>query len=153
METKSNINYIKGDATSPVGPGTKIIVHVCNNVGAWGAGFTGALSKKWKDPEAVYRSINVQDLKLGSSTLVGVEDDIWVANMIGQEGTIGMSERPPIRYTAVRQALLNINTVAHRTNASIHMPRIGCGLAGGKWEEIQKIIEDVVSVDVYVYDL
>jgi O-acetyl-ADP-ribose deacetylase (regulator of RNase III) len=84
---------------------------------------------------------------------VGVEDDIWVANMIGQEGTIGMSERPPIRYTAVRQALLNINTVAHRTNASIHMPRIGCGLAGGKWEEIQKIIEDVVSVDVYVYDL
>jgi hypothetical protein len=33
------------------------------------------------------------------------------------------------------------------------MPRIGCGLAGGQWSEIEKIIQDVCSVDVYVYDL
>ncbi len=35
------------------------------------------------------------------------------------------------------------------------MPRIGCGLAGGKWEEIEKIIIRTLihrQVDVYVYD-
>jgi hypothetical protein len=36
------------------------------------------------------------------------------------------------------------------------MPRIGAGLAGGKWDDIQPIIQDVLcsqGVDVYVYDL
>jgi hypothetical protein len=29
------IKYIKGDATSPIAIGDKIIVHVCNDVGGW----------------------------------------------------------------------------------------------------------------------
>jgi hypothetical protein len=36
------------------------------------------------------------------------------------------------------------------------MPRIGCGLAGGKWEEIEPIIdEELISIGVVVtvYDL
>jgi hypothetical protein len=33
------------------------------------------------------------------------------------------------------------------------MPRFGCGLAGGKWSEIEPIIERALpDVDVYVYD-
>jgi hypothetical protein len=40
--------------------------------------------------------------------------------------------------------------------ASVHMPRIGCGLAGGKWEEIEPIIERTLvakGMTVVVYDL
>jgi hypothetical protein len=36
------------------------------------------------------------------------------------------------------------------------MPRIGCGLAGGRWELIDPIIDDELvtrGVDVTVYDL
>ena len=33
------INYLKGDATVPLGDGPKIIVHVCNDIGEWGKGF------------------------------------------------------------------------------------------------------------------
>ena len=39
--------------------------------------------------------------------------------------------------------------------ASVHMPRIGCGLAGGKWEEIEPIITDELTsqgIEVSVYD-
>ena len=39
--------------------------------------------------------------------------------------------------------------------AAIHMPRIGCGLAGGDWSEIEPIIHDELSkhdVAVTVYD-
>ena len=48
-----------------------------------------------------------------------------------------------------------VSQEAAARNASVHMPRIGCGLAGGKWEKIEPIIEaELVTkgVDVYVYD-
>ena len=40
------IIYLKGDATSPQVSGYKIIVHICNNRGSWGAGFVMAISEK-----------------------------------------------------------------------------------------------------------
>lgn len=146
------IKYIIGDATEPQGEGTKIICHVCNNVGAWGAGFVLAVSKKWKEPEAAYREMT--ERKLGTVMIIPVEKDILVANMIAQHG-VGCNETglPPIRYGAVRAALAAVNDLAYKINATIHMPRIGCGLAGGRWEDIEQIIKDVASVDVIVYDL
>ena len=29
------INYVKGDATTPIGTGDKIICHITNDIGAW----------------------------------------------------------------------------------------------------------------------
>jgi len=37
----------------------------------------------------------------------------------------------------------------------VHMPRIGCGLAGGKWEKIEPIILSELidkGINVFVYD-
>lgn len=45
---------------------------------------------------------------------------------------------------------------AMEQKASIHMPRIGCGLAGGKWELIEQIIKEELidkEIAVTVYDL
>lgn len=50
------IEYRTGDATAPVGTGPKIIVHVCNDIGAWGRGFVMAISKRWSEPERRYRA-------------------------------------------------------------------------------------------------
>ncbi len=50
------INYVVGDATQPIGEGPKIIVHVCNDVGAWGCGFVLALSERWPVTEQRYRA-------------------------------------------------------------------------------------------------
>lgn len=47
------IQYIKGDATYPerITPESiKIIVHIVNDMGAWGAGFVLALNKRWNKP-------------------------------------------------------------------------------------------------------
>ena len=36
------------------------------------------------------------------------------------------------------------------------MPRIGCGLAGGDWNKVEKIINETLidkGIEVYVYDL
>ena len=150
--TMAKIIYLKGDATAPIGDGKKIIVHVCNDVGAWGAGFVMALSKKWAAPEAAYRAMS--NRTLGTVELVRVEPDTWVANMIAQTDIKRAPDGiPPIRYAAVRAALAQVNDLAYRHKATLHMPRIGCGLAGGEWDLIESIVRDVMSVDVYVYDL
>lgn len=149
------IHYVIGDATQPQGDGKKIIVHICNDIGAWGAGFVLAISKKWRAPEEAYRAL--KKYFLGQVQFIKVEDDITVANMVAQHGVSRMgfddSDEPPIRYAAVRVCLNEVNRKAYTTGSSIHMPRIGCGLAGGSWDEIEKIIKDVASVPVYVYDL
>ncbi|MBN1183451.1 MAG: Appr-1-p processing protein [Bacteroidales bacterium] len=148
------INYLIGDATNPVGSGIKIICHICNDANKWGAGFVIAISKKWKAPEESYRSMSADERILGHVRVVQVEDDIVVANMIGQHG-VGLDKNgnPPIRYAAVREALMSVDILANVVGATLHMPRIGCGLAGGRWEEIEKIIHEVITVDTYVYDL
>lgn len=150
----NEIHYIKGDATNPVREGKKIICHICNDIGAWGAGFVMALSARWDDPEDSYRNMPKELRKLGHVMIVPVENDILVANMIAQHG-VGYDAAgcAPIRYHAVREALTAVNKLAVEIGATLHMPRIGCGLAGGRWNEIEMIIKDVVTVDVYVYDL
>jgi len=40
-------------------------------------------------------------------------------------------------------------------HASVHMPRIGCGLAGGRWDRIEPLIDTALcqrGVPVTVYD-
>jgi O-acetyl-ADP-ribose deacetylase (regulator of RNase III) len=149
---KVNITYLKGDATQPQGDGNKIICHICNDKGRWGAGFVLALSKRWSAPEDAYRK--EKQHFLGETMIVPVENDISVANMVAQHDTqYSPDGLAPIRYGALRACLAAVNDIAYRTNATLHMPRIGTGLAGGRWEEIEVILKDVVSVDTFVYDL
>jgi len=75
--------------------------------------------------------------------------------MIGQHLIWNTEEGPPIRYEAVEKCLQSVAAKARELNATIHMPRIGCGLAGGKWEEIEQIIQETLcaaGVEVFVYD-
>jgi O-acetyl-ADP-ribose deacetylase (regulator of RNase III) len=153
------INYLKGDATKPLVEGNKIIVHICNDIGGWGAGFVLAVSKRWKAPEMDYRKWfkSNKNFKLGEVEFVEVEQDLWVANLIGQHDIYRDKKgNPPIRYEAVEAGLYKIASFALEKKASIHMPRIGCGLAGGKWEQIEPIILNTLiqkNISVNVYDL
>ena len=155
----AKLNYLIGDATSPQINGNKIIVHVCNDIGGWGKGFVLAISKKWKEPEQQYREWfkSTENFNLGNVQLVQVEKDIWIANLIGQH-KINKNENgnPPIRYEAILKGLEKVSCFAIDKNASVHMPRIGCGLAGGTWEQIEPLInKSLIEKDIvtYVYDL
>ena len=124
------IHYCIGDAVYPNFTGNIIIPHICNDIGGWGAGFVLAISKRWKLPEQKYyewyKSNN--NFRLGEVQFVKVEDNIIIANMIAQKDIIPKNGIPPI----------------------------GCGLAGGHWIEIEKIINDTLikeNINVWVYDL
>lgn len=150
---------MKGDATSPQTENTAIIAHICNDIGAWGAGFVLAITKRWPQPEACYRGWHAGEyeppFELGEVQLVQVESDLWVANMIGQRGLLGDGNTIPLKYDAVGTALENLANMAVDLDAEVHMPRIGCGLAGGSWSRIEPLIQrslDKVDVRVFVYD-
>lgn len=152
------INYVIGDATRPIGDGNKLIVHCCNDIGGWGSGFVLAISRRWFQPEREYRAWakSGENFLLGAVQFVQVEDDITVANMIGQHGIRGQSEGPPIRYPAIESCLKNVAQYAKDIEASVHGCRFGAGLAGGSWPEVEKIIERTLIVDgisVTIYDL
>ena len=155
------IKYVKGDATNPIGNGNKIIIHCCNDCGKWGAGFVLALSKRWKEPEVQYRKwgngyISRPPYLLGEVQFVNVEDDVVVANMIGQHGVGSVNGSVPIRYPAIAKCLGKVAEVAQRHGASIHAPRFGAGLAGGDWETIEALIVKILcdkDIQVTIYDL
>ncbi|MFC8721464.1 macro domain-containing protein [Kitasatospora sp. NPDC057198] len=154
------ITYLRGDATAPQGKGPRIIAHVCNDLGGWGKGFVLALSRRWPEPEAAFRRWHREragnDFGLGALQLVQVGPQLWVANLVGQRGIrTGRSTGVPVRYEAIDAALAKLAPEARRLGASVHMPRIGCGLAGGKWERVEPLITARLTdrgVPVTVYD-
>ena len=161
--SESGVRYLIGDATRPQGDGLKIIVHCCNNLGAWGAGFVLALSKRWSRPEREYLRWAEDHGRerfreaLGATQLVPVAHDIWVANIVGQDGLRGVGNTPPIRYEAIAHGFKIISKYSAEhpdLNISVHGPRLGCGLAGGDWAEIEALlkrhfIDNRIAVTIY----
>lgn len=150
------ITYLIGDAAEPRGDGFKIIAHVVNDVGAWGAGFSGALSAKWPQARDSYIAWKRNGtLALGTVSFERLETDLAVAHMCAQWGLPSRSHRTPCKPSALYRCLSTLGAVCRaRYVASVHMPRIGCGLGGRTWGEVEPIIKETLAdVDVFVYDL
>ncbi|MER5554479.1 macro domain-containing protein [Streptomyces sp. NPDC002793] len=155
----SGITYVRGDATSPQGKGVKLIVHCCNDLGGWGKGFVLALSRRWPGPETAYRRWHREragnDFGLGAVQFVQVEPYIRVANMVGQRGIRTGGKGVPVRYEAIDAGLDKVAVEAAEIGASVHMPRIGCGLAGGTWSRVEPLVTGRLvdrGIEVTVYD-
>lgn len=153
----TGIVYVTGDASLVT---SGVIAHVCNDVGAWGAGFTRSLSKAHPTVEAEYRRWSKQsDFDLGENQIVQVSDSLLVCNMVAQHGLPSKQRRilgdVPLQLDALDVCLLNLSDSCRQWNAStVHMPRIGCGLAGGKWEDVEPLIQQRLgNLTVFVYDL
>lgn len=154
------MNIIKGDATCPLGPGLKIIAHICNDSGKWGRGFVLSLSKRFPKAEKTYREwYNTrEEFGLGKIQLVFIRDDLIIANMVAQRGIVGRSNPVPLRYDALRECLKKLADYATKHKATVHMPKIGCGLGGSSWDKIKPIIEEELcekekEVTVTIYEL
>ena len=155
------IRYVNGDATQPVSENPVVITHIVNNLGKWGAGFVMALSRRYPQPEREYRRWYRGETGipwgLGQVQFVEISPRLWVANMIAQHGIrSGQNGQPPIRYAALSSSLAKVADFALSHQAEVHLPRIGTGLAGGKWEHIAPLLEQELlerGIAVTIYDL
>lgn len=158
------INYIIGDATKPSIKENEysVICHCCNTLGAWGAGFVIPLGRQYpqaKEKYQIFIETTKPDERLGKVNCVKVNSNIIVANIMGQD-KIGKQKDGsiPLSYHALEEGFNYIYDSFTNYNIpfSIHMPRIGCGLAGGDWNTVEKIIKKCFSeknISVTVYDL
>jgi len=161
------LKVVKGDATTPqfTTPNEiAIIPHVCNNMGGWGAGFVMALSRKWKKPEEVYRNFcKMKPLPLLGKTCYAqmMHENIIIANMIGQAGTVSDDNPTPIKYKALANCMEDVFGYVEMMKTQsekpvvIHCPKFGSDLAGGKWDFILELIREIwleQGIDVVVYE-
>jgi O-acetyl-ADP-ribose deacetylase (regulator of RNase III) len=155
------IKYIKGDATEPIIHEGKysVICHCCNAIGAWGKGFVVPLGKKYpRAKERYFEFIKAsnKDNRLGSVSFAKVADNVIVANIIGQYDIYPKNGKIPLDYEALEKGFKFIIEMfeMHRMPLTIHMPKIGCGLAGGDWNRVENIIKNTFissNIEVYVY--
>lgn len=144
-----------------------LILQVCNDIGAYGAGFSGKIEEYYPGVKAAYKSFIKDKLKnnipvLGLTQYLHVDDEVVLANMIAQRGIRTKPNDPvALDYTALRSCLLNISRDFvldfEKTNLrwTIQMPRIGCGLAGGDWSKVADIIKTTLcaaGASPIVYD-
>lgn len=156
------VKYVKGDATKPIGDGPKIIAHIVNDEGLWGAGFVLAIDKLSPRPKKFYKAEyqfqidhGMVFMPLGMIDMVVAGRETYVCNMVAQHRTI-RTVKQPICYKSLEVCLTKLAETAIEEGASVHMPRIGCGLAGGDWNVVESIINRTLTlrdVDVTVYDL
>ena len=153
------IQYLVGDATSPRGADERIIAHVVNDkTPRWGGGFARVVRNHWRDAQDDFVSWVERDrsrLRLGQHHFYRVEDGLSLFHMVAQHG-YRPSSRPSIRYHHLESCLLALSEVAQENGASVHMPRIGCGQAGGNWAIVSEMIGDILcrtGIEVTVYDL
>jgi O-acetyl-ADP-ribose deacetylase (regulator of RNase III) len=159
-ESGAAITFVRGDALEPRGKGRKLIVHVVNDATPnWGGrGFAQALRRKWpavQESFIQWATMGTGALSLGHVHMERLDDDLTVASMVCQRG-YGASPRTRLRYAALESCLFTVAREAQERAASVHMPRIGCGEAGGSWQLVQELITSILlvsDVPVFVYDL
>ncbi len=153
-----SITYLKGDASEPRGTDSRFILQVVNDAAlTWGAGFSLLLRKKWPGLQGAFRSwaLTSKNLKLGNIHVVPVDGELTLISMVAQHG-YGLSPSPRVRYLALQECLKKASALAAECGASIHMPRIGCGMAGGSWGVVRELIQDEIcdrGIKVCVYDI
>jgi hypothetical protein len=158
------IQYIVGDCLNDAPCfKKKIICHVNNDIGGWGSGFVVNLSKRWKKPEEAYRKWHkFAHYSLGESTIafklgnvqpVAVEAGTIVINMIAQHNTITTDPgSKPIRYAALVSCMSKAAAIAKKLDGEFHCPMFGAGLAGGNWDFIEELINEIwADFPVYIY--
>ncbi len=157
--------------------GPYILMHGCNDIGRYGAGFAMEVRRRFPDAYQHYlmwfgrrQTDRVQRLRLGAIQLVPVGDgESYICNAITQHGvasyrSLMRGQTPPFRLDAFESCLSSLTDLAPKLaekstrpdHFTILMPQIGCGLGGFKWSQIEPSVlraaeKCPVPIVVYVH--
>lgn len=155
-----SLTYRIGDATCPR-ERPAAIVHVVNNKGLWGAGFTAALDYAYLGrPGIEYRNWaqgrlqgSAEPFGLDGVLMQKLDDGLWLFHLCAQQG-VGRGQRR-VRYDSLEFCLEQVASHSPVDNISFHLPRIGTGYGGGSWEVVEEILHRTIvpHFPTYVYDL
>jgi O-acetyl-ADP-ribose deacetylase (regulator of RNase III) len=167
------IKYKKGDVTLLSESGPSVVVHGVNDIGVMGAGVAKAISERYPSVRSGYmdwaihgyyllenknKNVTKIPFQLGQIQVIKISKNLSFCNLVSQRGIKSFYDLPPVRYESICEGLYRLRDYCvNRRIENICMPRIGCGLAQGKWSIVEKIIERVFKsnpeLNIIVYDL
>jgi len=143
--------------------GNCVVPHVTNDCSAWGSGFVLAINKNLGDwardsfvdasQNSLYGLGNVDYCRVGKG-----DNHITVANMCAQHGVQGNSTgdlrvSKPIRYAALVACMEDVRDYIESYPQPIMCPRFGSALAGGNWDFIRELIDEIWGeLDVTIFE-
>lgn len=144
-----------------------IICHQVNCLGVMGAGLALQVKTKYPSVFKVYEGCchSFQDTPeklMGQAVFVDAEEmpGRFIANLFAQKGIRqGPSDTEVYTdYNALRSAMKQVEEIAKAYNVtSVAVPyMMGCGLAGGSWDEVKKILKEIFEtspVDLEIWRL
>lgn len=148
---------------------TVFIPHVCNNIDLFGAGFAASISEKFPIVKENYHMLGKNFLRthMGHCQIMKVYESseykhkIYVANMIAQNGIPSTKNTRALNYLGLVRSMNTLSRfimsetgfLKKTENIEIHAPKFGSGLAGGNWNFISDLIEDIWGeFNVYIYN-
>lgn len=163
------IRYRKGDVTIPKESGKTVVVHGVNDIGVMGAGVAKAISERYPQVRNDYIDWAISGyylfenkgkipFQLGQIQITKVTKNLSFCNLVSQRGIKSYYDLPPVRYESICEGFYRLRDYClDKDINNICMPRIGCGLAKGRWDIVEKIIGRVFKsqpkLNIIVYDL
>ncbi len=156
---REGLSYLQGDVLQPRGTGIRLVLMMVNDTARrWGGGLARTAARRFPRAQDEF-SAWIMELprreRLGQAHFADVGNGITLVSLVAQEG-YGTSDAPRVRYAALSRALNRVADEAARHGASVHMPRLAAGGAGGSWDVVEGIVTDVLvdhGIPTTVYDL
>ena len=138
-----------------------IICHQVNYYGSMGGGVAAAIAESIltdeQRAEYVAYCKKAGRTALGTVQFLGCPGGLIIANMFCQDDARARGAAADYSitdYDAMRRCLIRIHSMATLQGKRIYFPRhLGCGIAGGNWDMVRYIINDVFdssSVEAFI---
>ncbi len=126
-----------------------IICHQTNYHGVMGAGIAASIRDRLLTKRQY--EIYVETCEAWGRDLLGHvqflkcrRDDVIIANCFCQDEELESDDGNITSYTNMRRCFTKVRNLAMRGHHRICIPyKMGCGIAGGDWQEVRAIIEKV----------
>lgn len=150
------IKYVTGNLLEAE---ENLIGHQVNAQGVMGAGLAKQIRSKYPnvyDDYMAFCKMNPdKNTLMGHTQFIEVGNDKYVASLFGQLN-YGRQKMLYTHYPSLKETLTELRDVADEHGLSVALPfGLGCGLAGGDWEIVNKIIEeafDGYEVTIYKFN-
>ena len=152
------LQYKKGDMVKHIlsTEALDAYAHQCNCFTAMGAGIAKSLAAQFPEVKAADAATVIGDKsKLGTFTKAAVTPTSTVYNVYGQHTTnrLVRTTNYPALFSGLRAVM---EDMVNNGKSTLGIPYIGCGLARGKWEEVEptiKALADKYNITVTVFSL
>jgi O-acetyl-ADP-ribose deacetylase (regulator of RNase III) len=147
------IKYFQGDVLKS---SAQVIAHGCNCRGGFGAGIAQQILRQFPRAEQAYMSkFKTEGWHLGEVQIVKVGPEKFIANCATQD-RYGSPKGGKVYadYGAIKEVMIQLKDFCQEYNYQLAVPKIGAGLAGGDWNTIAQIINEVCpDMEVWVFEL